>query len=392
MSGSAVASFGGVDDSGSAAVEVLVSNVQFLNLYGSIGGLEAPEHLSGFRRFCKNFGWANFDFGLEPLLRDVPLRRSEISEGDQNCTFQSMTPEIASITTMVLVFCGASILRVVLGTLVRVVIKNCVPTSLKFPAWEGPLFLCEYLGFCNSIVRMMSGLCPMWLPIGVSMFVLCPITFLAVSLMFVRSHMRQKNLMYLRFKPQSRAITDKRAALFPGKWGGTFAFLSIFIKMKQRGEWEFEPIDFGASRFWAFMIRDFPGNVWSYTVWKLAKKIAFSLILHLLNGRTNAIALVAVQTVDTLTILCARPHISRDAGLSESMGAIANMSTVAYLTLALVSPDLFSERLALYLSLVATIVSTLVVVLPIISKVAKRLCSPVLLKRDLTVARGWQWA
>lgn len=382
---SATAGFAGVDDQASATVEVLISNVQFLNLYASIGGSEAPEQLSGFRWFAKSMGWSNFNFGFEAWLRQSSSRRSQFNGNVRSCEFESVVSPVGRIVAGAQVFCGVSMLRVMTCMVMHGTSKK-IHNNLKFPAWEGPLFLCGYLGLCISLAQMMSRPCPMWLSISAVIFALLPALFLAVSLVCVRRHLRKKNLLYLRYHPPNHAISKKRAELFPKIGASMFAYLFLFVRMKQHGEWEFAPL--GGSRFWSFSIQHYSGNVWSYTIWKLAKRIAFSFVLNFFDGRSNAMAAVAVQAMDTAIILVAGPHISRDAYVSESVGAVANLVTVLFLSFPFFGLKFISERIFLYLSLVATTFSALIVIFPIIQQVVKRLRKPAVLLQDLAIVRG----
>ena len=88
------------------------------------------------------------------------------------------------------------------------------------------------------------------------------------------------------------------------------------------------------------------------------KKLLFSLVLTLTDGATNAGCALALQFVDSCTILLARPHIGRDDDIVECFGAVSNFLTCTWLVVPVIFQgaviSLFSDQLTMMLALFST--------------------------------------
>jgi len=142
MSGAAASGMGGsgagtlaAESSGSSGTIELISQAQYLNLYGGVGG--SP----GFRTYCDGFGWVNGDVGLvggtgEPVeATKRSLHNSSSQSATENqCSFDQ-TLEV--LLTCLLFLALVSFIRAVALLTFKACIKDAHhPPDLTFPSWE----------------------------------------------------------------------------------------------------------------------------------------------------------------------------------------------------------------------------------------------------------------
>ena len=97
------------------------------------------------------------------------------------------------------------------------------------------------------------------------------------------------------------------------------------------------------------------------------KKLLFSLVLALTDGATNAGCALALQFLDSCTILLARPHIGRDDDIVECFGAVSNFLTCTWLVVPVMFQGavtrLFSDQFTMMLALFSTVFAAAVSIL-----------------------------
>jgi len=140
----------------------------------------------------------------------------------------------------------------------------------------------------------------------------------------------------------------------PGIVGKIVNANAIWGSYQERGEWE----DDEHSSKWSFLMGDYCGGFWLYSIWLLLKKVLLSAVLNLLEGQANAIGALLVQVVDSGLLLYMRPFVSRQADVSEAIGTVTNLLAYLSISLPLISPSLgfFGEFLQIALATFSTVI------------------------------------
>jgi len=366
MSSSAATSSSGAG-AGGAGVLPLVSQVQFMNQVGKVG---AGQGSASVGAFSEGFGWANFELGWGEMLGIMPpagelleeRRQAKRRDGrvralfDNNSTHSGNSTNSTLNGTLIdevecsikllfpsfekLMTCGFLLMCVHLARRLAVlffkeVLDRDIPTSLMFPAWEGPIFLAEYMAICDTVMSSIATQCNQGLAFGMSVLILCPMLFLGIAWLKIRRHLKRGGLAYTKNSMPNLRTLYSEVKGTPGFIGKIVNARAIWNSYQERGEWE----DDEKSTKWGFLMGDYCGSFWAFSLWLLVKKLLLTFVLELLTGRANAIGALAIQICDTVLLLWMRPFISRQSDLSECLGCVSNF--VAFLAVSM--PIIFPE-------------------------------------------------
>jgi hypothetical protein len=233
-----------------------------------------------------------------------------------------------------------------------------VSIALQFPAWEGPVFMSQYLAVCEGTVGLIALNCQLWMAAGLALFLAIPIMWIAFCYTVLRRHVTKDRVRYIRFKPLTRDRIRTRLSMGKGCLGKLVACYLLLLQFTQRGEWQYEPD--GNSALWSFLMQEYVGDFWFYALTRLFKKVAMSAVLSLTDGEMSAILAIILQSCDTICILSTRPHISRDVDITECVAAIFNTMAITLLGIPILAPSLApysSDLVALCLSVVSVLIS-----------------------------------
>jgi len=294
----------------------------------------------------------------------------EEEEKERGCSVTSIALPLEKIITCLCLLCAIFIVRVIVGAAATNVYKKPVPMSLKFPAWEGPVVLVQYLAFCDATVSMIPIKCTWWIVLGAILFTTIPLMVLGFAYFAVRNHIRRENLRFIRYHPFNSETKGKlsylvkeNASMKKGCFGRLNAWRLTFEQVKMRGEWDHDPS--GDSAAWSFLISNYVGHVWIYAITRLVKKVAMSAVMKLTDGALNASLAIAVQLLDTICVLSMRPHIGRDTAITECLSAIADLLLFLWLALPVLHPET-SNSLSDSTALLFSLTSTCLAVMPIL--------------------------
>jgi len=289
-------------------------------------------------------------------------------EEDVECTFSEAAPSLEQLITCLSLLLAISMIRAASGLVVTRIYHRELPLTLKFPAWEGPVILVQYLALCESTVSLISLNCSLWLATGLSLFLAFPILLIMLSYTVLRRHILRDHLRFIRFRPFNRTLGQAGLSMGSGCFGKMLACWVTCMQARMRGEWEHDP--FGGSALWTFLIGEYVGAFWFYAITRLLKKVVMSAVMGLTDGALNAILCIAVQSVDTACVLISRPHIGRDTDATECLGSIANLLAMIWLGLPVLFPGAqayFSDVAALFVTLASTLISLVPVLFSVIS-------------------------
>lgn len=291
------------------------------------------------------------------------------SELAQECSYSNAAPAVEQLVSCVCLLCALSVVRMGAGVCVTRIYHRALPITLRFPAWEGPVFLVQYLALCESTVSMMAMSCGWWMALGIALFLLIPILILAFGHTFVRTHLAQQNLRFVQFKSYTFTELKRTWKMGQGCLGKVFACWIIYQTFLLRGEWNFD--QFSGSALWSFLLEDYIGGFWFFAITRLLKQIALAAALGLADGALNAGSIIAIYFVDAVCVFWTRPHIQRDAVVIECLCSILNLLAALFLGLPVLFPELgplFSDYLALFTSLAATFSTMMPVLLQILAR------------------------
>ena len=170
---------------------------------------------------------------------------------------------------------------------------------------------------------------------GAGILLLCPILFLAYAWMKVRRHIKSGNLTYKKNDmPNLKQLYNDIIAT-PGVFGKIVNARAVINSYQERGEWE----DDEHSAKWAFLMGDYCGGFWLYSIWLLVKKVILSGILNMLEGQANAVGALILQCMDSGLLLFMRPFVNRQTDLSETIGTVSNLLAYLAISLPVIAPQ-----------------------------------------------------
>jgi hypothetical protein len=391
------ASGGGGAGGGCAA---LITQVQFLNVMGRIGGSNGS---AGMASFTEGLGWANFEFGLIGSSdngnssrrawrqRRAKSRTTDLSvkaeceqqavEGaeltaecksllDTSCTLGRILPSLEQCVTCFAILSAVAISRALIALAIDKGLHKEVPVSLMFPCWEGPVFLAQYLAICDSMFVTVSTGCSLHMSIGFTVLTMVPMLFFFVAAYKVRSHVKKGYLTFEKApKPGLRTIWNGLSAQ-----SGCFAKFMFLRKTYNdyeiKGEWN---DDNRHARRWNFLVSNVTLTCWLYSLFILLKKTALSLVLSQLEGRANAFFSLVIQGIETGLLIWYRPHIQLRTAYLEVVGACTNLLAIAAITcpilFAVPLPDWMGDFFIMCSGMFATVVGAVASVFDMIGPV-----------------------
>ena len=177
--------------------------------------------------------------------------------------------------------------------------------------------------------------CTQTMAFGAGILLLCPILFLAYAWMKVRRHIKSGNLTYKKNDmPNLKQLYNDIIAT-PGVFGKIVNARAVINSYQERGEWE----DDEHSAKWAFLMGDYCGGFWLYSIWLLVKKVILSGILNMLEGQANAVGALILQCMDSGLLLFMRPFVNRQTDLSETIGTVSNLLAYLAISLPVIAPQ-----------------------------------------------------
>ena len=93
-----------------------------------------------------------------------------------DCDFVIIMPSAEKLISCVFLLLAVYVMRECLVVVFKYIIRvETVPTGFKFPAWEGPVFLAEYLAVCDSTFLVISSECSWHVALGGGMLMFGPL-------------------------------------------------------------------------------------------------------------------------------------------------------------------------------------------------------------------------
>ena len=316
--GGATAGSGGAASGSSSACSssggtlTLISQVQFLNQVGRVGGTQASPSISEFSGLLRllgsvleslhahivtsgisiymafptgGFGWSNFEWSMfennssavatnrrglrwrwnrrTPKAKNkdssnaaiVPAAGSESASGS-GCSFQDITPPAMTIMMCVVILCLVSCARYLTGLVLVRCFRRELPNTLLFPSWEGPVVLVQYLALCDKSISAASLLCPAGISLGVLVLLMGPIAFLVLAARYIRGGMRDGDLHFEASPSPSLKVFRRKISAAKGLVGKAVTAHAYFGASFARGEWK----DSKSQAYWGFLTSSFVGK------------------------------------------------------------------------------------------------------------------------------------
>ena len=282
------------------------------------------------------------------------------------CAYQSLRQQVATLVTCMFFLALTSFAREVAGTVVTSCSHKARPVRLKFPQWEGHLFVIQYLPICNVAMAFISlGLtCQPWFAIGISLLLLVPILFLCVSTRCLRSNVRRENLAFIRLVNLNIDMVKISAY---GICESAWTFGKMAVNLNERGLWKHDPAS--KSESWAFFWDEYLGEYCILAGWKLVKCIAYSSVMTLTDRKINAFFAIFIQALDSFLTLRIQPHNERDANLVETSGACFHLLIVVCLSLPVLMPEnntisFLEARVAIALAMLSMSIGIVMTIAP----------------------------
>jgi len=247
----------------SAGTMTLITQVQYLNLAGRIGGSRASDE---FRVFTRGLRWINFDVGLfGNLTKNLTAssgskfaimsvyKNNETNIWDvQDCDWTAVALPLEMVTTCALVMLCVSGLRAISAYYVTEILERKASPLMQFPVWEGTTFVVQYLGYIDAVLQGLLSSCNIWM-----MFcsgVLMPATFAAFALVWIRLNRHDGNIEWTHStKPtfQDLAVRLRNSSTILVK---CFTLQIWREERTQKGVWN---TDSDHTTFWSFLISEY---------------------------------------------------------------------------------------------------------------------------------------
>ena len=139
--------------------------------------------------------------------------------------------------TCALVLVGVAVLRFLLATFVDEALHKPVPTSFKFPCWEGPVFLTQYLGICDSMFESVATRCSLHMGFGFMVVALVPIMFLGVAFWRVSTHVKAGNMIFEPAEHPGYKEVWEKVKLQSGFFAKFMYLRKVWNDWSIKGEW-----------------------------------------------------------------------------------------------------------------------------------------------------------
>ena len=252
--------------------------------------------------------------------------------------------------------------------IVKHIFHREVAIQLQFPAWEGPVFMVQYLAVCEGTFGLIVLNCEIWVFAGLATFLSIPIMWIAFCYFVLRKHILGDRARFIHFKSLTMNRVSSKLSMGRGCFGKVFACYLIILQFSVRGEWQYKPDS--RSEKCSFLFQEYVGNFWFYALTRLFKKVAMSAVLSLTDGIINVILAITLQSCDMICVLSWRPHISRDVDTAECVAAIINTIATIMLGIPVLAPSL-APYSSDFIALCLTMVSVLVSLAPVLQAVAR---------------------
>lgn len=287
---------------------------------------------------------------------------------EDRCSFDNLVPTLDKLIWCVVILVSVAALRLLLSLLVTEGLKRELPSSMKFPSWEAPVLLVEYIAICSSAFLAVSTMCDKWLAVGCVLLVFWPVFFLVLSGVLLGRHVRSAHMEYEWYDAEAEPPTlppsfSEMKKSLDGAKGIVPSVLKMrawYLAAEVRGWWKDGTMDaFG----WKFLVGDYVGSAWFFGIWMMAKKILFLASTTSLDGRANAILCIVVQTFDMFLVLGLRPYVSKLTCISQCLAAVTNWLAILNLGLLLwpgLTPLQLGEMTVFVLAIFGTGLATLV--------------------------------
>jgi hypothetical protein len=354
---------------GGGSTMALITQVQILHVMARIGGSKGQQ---GLIYLSNSLGWVNFEFQSVSFFgtpRDrnmtVPVSPLAIAGAEGICSFDALVPTLDKLIWCTIIVVAVAGLRLVLcRVLERCHQSTTLPVYLRFPSWEGPVLLVEYIALCKSAFSALASGCVEWIVLGSVILALLPLTFLFVMSVLLTRSVQSEHIMYESCKKLTRtkprcSSTLKSLSCVKGIVPNAMRMREWYLTSVARGHWKD-----GNEDAWRvkFFVGHYVHSAWFFGMWILSKKVLLLAATTMLDGRANAIMSIIVQTVDMLFTLGLRPYVSKVTCVAECTGAITNW--LAFLNLGLLLwpgslPLQLGEMSVFYVALAATCTATL---------------------------------
>lgn len=322
-------------------------------------------------------GWFNFEFekvsffGTSKnahMVKFSPLDEDEGRMRMERCSFDNLVPALDKFIWCILLLFSVAFLRYLLSLLLTKFLKKDLPASMKFPSWEAPVILVEYMAICSSAFLAVSTSCNKWIAVGCVLLVFWPLLLLVCSSLVLSWHVQLAHIQYESYHskaepakvPPSFSEMKKSLDQTKGIVPNLLKMRAWFLAAEVRGGWKDGSIDgFG----WKFLVGDYVGSAWFFGIWMMAKRILFLAATTALDGHENAIVCIVVQTLDLFFVLGLRPYVSKLVCISECLASITNWLAILNLGLLLwpgSTPLELGEMTVFILAIAGTGLATLV--------------------------------
>lgn len=374
----------------------LISQVQLMAIAGRIGAAEQP---ASTRAFSSGLEWINFHLFK---LRGGPATSSDNAEGEsrrargkgsgvveeesdfglvRGCDEAAWSSRElgATVLACAATIAASSVARLLLNALVRCLeVRNGVESegpAVPAFAWEFQIFLLQFPGLAEAAGESIASNCLAYEAGGALILFVLVATAAGVLLILIWA-VRTRAIRWEK-STLRESIASVKAELHQSKGRGCVhrvrVLYAAFVVINHRGEWtsqdkngeENKAGNHVIDRLGAFFDGN-AGGAWWYGFWQILKTIATCVILAaVFTPTTNAVAVLALNCIDSAFIVCIRPHGMWMSYLRETYKGLLNLATIssvlAYLNNTL--PENWFSNLFIWLSFLSVIPSALCCVL-----------------------------
>ena len=350
----------------------VIDQIQFLSIVGNVGGAEANPATAAF---SSGFSWANFEFQVGRNRDENARSRRKVTILPNACSdihrdlkmyTETLTPDGAASSfvhrqlTCLIILGGLYCVRSSLRWLqMWWWYDDPPPPDMSFPGWEGPVFVAQIFGICDTAAGLCLVDCLPWRIAGALWLLFGPIFFLLyASHRMYRLITVSKTLSFK--KSPKHTVMDmgeglRETATCSARAAQCFVFM---MDVRFVGGWTKAD---APAKFWGWTMANYTDGFVFYFTWTLAKKIFNALNKHMFVGANNAVVSIAIYGIDLVLHVFFRPFRDNTVGLSQALSAVTNLAGVltAALPFLAEAPEWMNPGFLMFISVAGTSVQLL---------------------------------
>ena len=214
---------------------------------------------------------------------------------------------------------------------------DVAPADLKFPGFEGPVFVAQLFSMVDSAASVASVACTPWKVIGFAWIVLVPLPFCVYASYRVRQLIHESKTLQYASSPAHTLVEMRGKIKAAQSLLSRMSYCWIFcMDFRFKGTWK--PAD-KTARQWVWIMAAFTDEHVYGLSWTLFKKIVAAFIKNWLDVIPNCLANLVLFSFDSFVFMFT-PYRDRTCDACQIAATLANLLAVVSAALPVfVDPD-----------------------------------------------------